>query len=125
MRSEFPVANDLLAEVITLTRTHSLFPSFAARISLHHGHFAHAIGNTQRALKCYDVAAHLAGEGTWIWASAQAGRIGLRLGLQNKNEPTAPLDQLFQQVCKDAGGTLECVHRVLEACCTTEIVKSK
>jgi hypothetical protein len=48
--------------VIAHTRTHGLFPLYSARITLHQAHLAHALGQTDRALKCYRVAAYLSQE---------------------------------------------------------------
>ncbi|KAF8636857.1 hypothetical protein AX17_003215 [Amanita inopinata Kibby_2008] len=58
-RNEFDDAERNLDDLIAHTRTTSLFPMFAARISLHHAHLAHALGQTTRALECYRLAAHL------------------------------------------------------------------
>ncbi|PFH47789.1 hypothetical protein AMATHDRAFT_66920 [Amanita thiersii Skay4041] len=58
-RSEFDDAERNLNLLIAHTRSTSLFPAFAARISLHHAHLAHALSQTERALQCYRVAAHL------------------------------------------------------------------
>ncbi|KZS93486.1 hypothetical protein SISNIDRAFT_485730 [Sistotremastrum niveocremeum HHB9708] len=123
-RSEFSDAKTLLSDLISYTRSTGLFPSFAARIALHQAHLAHATGNSPRAMLCYRAAAHLGGEGTWLWASARAGEIGLRIGLGDQSE-LSPLDRETLQLCRGSGGTLECVGRVLEAASTDEIVKAK
>ncbi|KAG9222063.1 hypothetical protein CCMSSC00406_0008048 [Pleurotus cornucopiae] len=47
--------------LIAHTRNHNLFPLYAARITLHHAHLAHSLGQAERAERCYQVAYHLAG----------------------------------------------------------------
>ncbi|KAF8621735.1 hypothetical protein AX15_007535 [Amanita polypyramis BW_CC] len=58
-RSEFDDAERYLNTLIAHTRSTSLFPTFAARITLHHAHLSHSLGQTERAIDCYKVAAHL------------------------------------------------------------------
>lgn len=48
-----------LAHLIAHTRTHDIFDSYCARITLHQAHLAHTLGNESRAEKCYKIAAFL------------------------------------------------------------------
>ncbi|KAJ3495993.1 hypothetical protein NLJ89_g10544 [Agrocybe chaxingu] len=58
-RSEFDDAERTLAQVIAHARTYGLFSAYSARITLHQAHLAHALAQTDRALRCYQVAAFL------------------------------------------------------------------
>ncbi|CAA7268917.1 unnamed protein product [Cyclocybe aegerita] len=58
-RSEFDDAERSLAQIIAHTRTYGLFSAYSARITLHQAHLAHALAQTDRAWKCYQVAAFL------------------------------------------------------------------
>lgn len=112
------------------TRTYRIFPYFSARITLHHAHLAHALGRPVRALQCYNVAAKLAEEGDFVNLSARAGRILLKLGMEETDEDAdeEAEEEERQHVidaCKRVGGTLEAVSHVLEACLSSEIMKSK
>ena len=79
-----------MATLIAHTRTYSIFPFYASRITLHQAHLAHATQHHQRALQCYAAAAHLdvaAGptggrSGGYVYVAARAGEAGLRLGLR-------------------------------------------
>jgi hypothetical protein len=81
-----------LDTLIALARTYDLFHAFAARITLHHAHLAHALGGGARALECYGVAAYLAekdihsggteGSGAeFVRVAARAGEVALRFGI--------------------------------------------
>ena len=100
-----------LALLIAHTRTHGLFASYCARITLHQAHLAHALGNEERAEKCYRVAAFLSRkrmigetkrlnandketlananddgcEDRWVNASARVGEIWLRIGVLSRS----------------------------------------
>jgi hypothetical protein len=124
LRSEFEVAETQLNELIEFLRLHDLFPQFAARVSLHHAHLAHALGVIPRAKTCYQVAAHLAGESTWVWAVAVAGEIGLDVGIGGSQEEREVPDKL-REWCQSSGGNLQMLLRVIDACQVKEIVKAK
>lgn len=186
---------------------------FAARITLHHAHLSHSLGQAERALDCYRVAAHLSRsrtsadnpyecqdsrlrtpkkwalspirtskvpnlsptrqtskspvkrhskskgrlgglaeadnddelypEDTWVYASARAGDMWLRIGLirqrarnQGDNEDSARLAQeeiralaaegeAVARQCEGLGGTLRAIGEVLRACLSNEILESK
>ncbi|KAI6024335.1 hypothetical protein EDC04DRAFT_279369 [Pisolithus marmoratus] len=93
-RYDFGAAEKHLDTVVALTRTHNFFSEYAPRITLHHAHLAHAIGDTDRAGTCYRVAAYLDGAGPvggsytntggFVAASARAGGALLRIGLAAK-----------------------------------------
>lgn len=131
-------------KVIAHTRTHGLWAAYSARITLYHGHLAHALCQVDRALECYRIAAYLAQKSSnsyingdhghalarIIRVAAEAGEVGLRLGLaRQKNIPIS--EELRQrgkeisQECRSLSGTLEAVGRVLDACLTDEIVLAK
>lgn len=94
MRSEFDTAQNTLDTLIAHTRTHDLFPSYAARITLLQAQLAHALGRTEWALKCYQVAAFLASGGRegacqeerdeWVRVAARAGEVWVRIGVVRK-----------------------------------------
>ena len=91
MRSEFDTAQQTLNSLIAHTRTHDLFSSYAARITLLQAQLAHSVGRTDRALKCYRVAAFLAsggdegdcekGKDEWVRVAARAGEVWVRIGV--------------------------------------------
>ncbi|EGN93559.1 hypothetical protein SERLA73DRAFT_63805, partial [Serpula lacrymans var. lacrymans S7.3] len=141
-RSEFDAAEENLAILIAHTRTYDIFQLYAARITLHHAHLAHALGNTARALQCYKVAAHVAEKGSFVAVSARAGEIALQIGLmydthcedqaRSIGEVTSVVDDRTKtaglevaRVCRSMGGTLEAVGQIIESALTTEILKSK
>jgi len=80
-----------LATLIAHARTYGFFEEYAPRVTLHYAHFAHAIGDTDRAETCYRVAANLDGAGPvgsnapltggFVAAAARAGEALLRIGL--------------------------------------------
>ena len=98
-----------LALLIAHARTHDLFDSYCARITLHEAHLAHALGNDERAEKCYKVAAFLSRkrmigetkklnvndkgmpandegyEDHWLNTSARVGEIWLRIGVLSRS----------------------------------------
>lgn len=98
MRSEFAEAERHLAELIAHTRNQNLFNLYSARITLLHAHLAHGLNQTERALRCYEVAAYLSRQRTgedvqceggdydgvedaYLHTAARAGEIWLRIGL--------------------------------------------
>ncbi|KAF9461040.1 hypothetical protein BDZ94DRAFT_1299517 [Collybia nuda] len=106
MRSEFDEAENTLNTLIAHTRSHGLFPTYAARITLQQAQLAHALGRPERALECYRVAEWVAsGEGLgleadgcgssgggqnggtrgdrdeWVRVAARAGQVWVRIGL--------------------------------------------
>ena len=117
--------------MIAHTRTYSIFPIFAARITLHHAHLAHALNKPERALHCYQVAARLADKGSFIALSAQAGEIVLRAGLaavegaEGCGEVDSKVAMGVAKACRGMGGTLEAVGQVVEALISPEIIKAK
>ncbi|KAF9812532.1 hypothetical protein IEO21_06171 [Rhodonia placenta] len=134
MRSEFDAAEENLDILIAHTRTFDLFPSFAARIALHYGHLAHALGQSAHALQYYNVAAHLAEDGSFVKLTARVGQIALRIGLErpllgseDDDGVKVNLEPEMQvaRACREMGSNLEAVGRVIEACLTSEILKSK
>ena len=67
-----------------------MFHLFAGRISLHHAHLAHALGQRKRALECYRVASKLSEDGDMVGVVAKAGEISIRLAeLQARKEASA------------------------------------
>lgn len=85
--------------MIAHTRTYSIFSFYAARITLHQAHLAHATTQHSRALSCYRAAAYLdstsnttqgsssapsSGGRTagFVRVAARAGEVGLLLGLR-------------------------------------------
>ncbi|KZT73388.1 hypothetical protein DAEQUDRAFT_721986 [Daedalea quercina L-15889] len=141
MRSEFDVAEKNLDILVAHTRTYDIFPLFAARIALHHGHLAHALGQSVRASQCYNAAAGNAEPGSFVHAAALASSFALRLGLMQREHSAQGEDQEesglpyerdivdegihIAQACKGMGGTLEAVGQVLLACLTPEILVAK
>lgn len=139
-----PQSLDIL---IAHTRTYAIFPLYAARIALHHGHLAHALGQTARALDCYRVAAHCAEGGSYVQVVARAGEIALGIAMKGRQFDDGPVNKLAAQVtypdedmysnedkkmglqivkvCRGMGGTLEAVGHVIEACLTPEILRAK
>ena len=88
MRSEFDTAQNTLNTLIAHSRTHDLFSLYAARITLLQAQLAHAVGRTDRALKCYRVAVFLASGGgedgcedEWVRVAARAGEMWVRIGV--------------------------------------------
>ena len=97
-----------LAHLIAHTRTHDLFATYCARITLHQAHLAHALGNEDRAEKCYKVASFLSRkrmigelnvnnnkeapandegcEDHWVNVSARVGEIWLRIGVLSRSD---------------------------------------
>jgi len=91
----------------------------------------------ERALTCYRVAAHIAGEtgDRYVRVSSRAGEVALRIG-QIRNSPAiGDLEHEWQEVkrmgydvadaCVGLGGTMESVGRIIRACLTQEILKAK
>lgn len=119
-----------LSALIAHTRTYDLFSAYAARITLHHAHFAHAMGDVSRARKCYAVAASLAQEGTFVNVSARTGLFLLRIASGEWSGGTMSLElerevSSLVEACKGMGGTLEAMGHVLQACVSPEILSAK
>ncbi|KAI0328458.1 hypothetical protein GY45DRAFT_1326330 [Cubamyces sp. BRFM 1775] len=149
MRSEFDIAEQNLNNLIAHTRTYDIFPLFAARIALHHGHLAHALMKPARALRCYRAAAYHAERGSFVHVAASAGEVALCVGVQRRrasmgdawmqglseSDDPWPEDEDVEvhmerglevvKMCRGMGGSLEAVAQVLEACFTDEILKAK
>ncbi|KIM82134.1 hypothetical protein PILCRDRAFT_469683 [Piloderma croceum F 1598] len=155
MRSEFDVAESSLNTLIAHTRTTNLFEAYSALITLHHAHLAHALGRTGRALECYRVAAFLArgaatlpagggeGEGArdggeevvvageFVRVCARAGEVALKIGLARAeggiDEETKEMGKAVALECRGVGvdTTLQAIGRIIEACLSDEILKSK
>ena len=128
MRSEFEEASHHLNNLIEHTRKYHLFNTYSARITLHHAHLAHSLGDIVRASKCYAVAAHLAAEGTFVNVSARAGGLALRIA-QGEDARTdlaweAEVSSVVE-ACKGMGGTLEAIGHILQACLSSEILTAK
>ncbi|KIM38243.1 hypothetical protein M413DRAFT_447988 [Hebeloma cylindrosporum] len=146
-RSEFDDAEQQLAQLIAHTRTHGLFSIYSARITLHHAHLSHALTRTDRALKCYQVAAYLSRRRTrdeenddgcedrWVNVSARAGELWLRVGLANELADEDAREREMEVLrrggmevvneCEGLGGTLQAVGAVLGACLSTEFLVAK
>ncbi|KAI0066715.1 hypothetical protein BV25DRAFT_1849368 [Artomyces pyxidatus] len=130
MRSEFDIAEENLALLIAHTRSTNLFSLYAPRLTLHHAHLAHALGQPERAMTCYRIAAHLADEGgstaerDYVACAARAGEVGLRIGLYRASSATSDdewagiveLGRAAADACRGMGGALEAVGEVLRAC---------
>ncbi|KAJ1302990.1 hypothetical protein OPQ81_003282 [Rhizoctonia solani] len=86
MRSEFEAAEQRLSELVAHTRNFDLFDSFAARISLHYAHLAHARGQTDRAMMCYEAAIRSSPTGSFVHTSSSAGLLGLQMGIIARNK---------------------------------------
>ncbi|KDQ31569.1 hypothetical protein PLEOSDRAFT_1036423 [Pleurotus ostreatus PC15] len=148
LRGEFDAAEYNLDILIAHTRNHNLFPLYAARITLHHAHLAHSLGQAERAERCYQVAYHLAGGNTvdascvlsadsdFVCVAALAGRVALLLGMRKEKEGSdsdrpkwrTELERLGKQVVSESrgmGGTLEAIGQIIEACLSKEIIKAK
>ncbi|KIJ38993.1 hypothetical protein M422DRAFT_258145 [Sphaerobolus stellatus SS14] len=155
-RSEFSEAEEHISRLIAHTRTHNLWSAYAPRIALYHGHLAHLLLHPARALDCYALAVHLASQqehptnmsskptnddtvhagiatARFIRVAAQAGEVGLRLGMIREGDRGSGVlgGELrawggeVARECRELGGTLEAVGRVLEACLTDEILAAK
>ncbi|EUC58916.1 hypothetical protein RSOL_284250 [Rhizoctonia solani AG-3 Rhs1AP] len=86
MRSEFEVAGQRLSELVAHTRNFDIFDSFAARISLHYAHLAHARGQTDRAIVCYEAAIRTSSIGSFVHTSSSAGLLGLQMGIAARDK---------------------------------------
>lgn len=130
MRSEFVEAERHLAELIAHTRNEGLFNQYAARITLLHAQLAHGLGQIERALQCYQVAAHLSRSGDragssdsdsihmdekpqqagdedadgvddpWIHAAARAGELWVRIGHLRRELATRPPEDVDHEAVK-------------------------
>ncbi|KAG8790713.1 hypothetical protein FRC12_011218 [Ceratobasidium sp. 428] len=86
MRSEF----DRLAELVAHARNFGLFETLAARIALHHAHFAHARGREGRAISCYEATIKSSPPGSYIHTSARASLLALQLGISIRKRQLVP-----------------------------------
>ncbi|CAE7144385.1 unnamed protein product [Rhizoctonia solani] len=86
MRSEFEVAEQRLSELVAHARNFNIFDSFAARISLHYAHLAHARGQVDRAKMCYEAAIRTSLMGSFVHTSASAGLLGLNMGVAARDK---------------------------------------
>jgi hypothetical protein len=115
--------------LIAHTRTYDIFPNFSARITLHHAHLAHALGQTARALECYRVAAQLAEEGSFVCVAARAGEVAIAIGLRAReaelDDETIAKGSEVAKSCRGMGSTLEAIGRIIESCLSKEIIKAK
>lgn len=77
-------------------------------------------------MQCYSVAARLAEDGTFVNLAARAGRLLLKMGMEEMDEE-AERSEIHGviEACNQTGGTLKAMGHVLEACVSTEIMKSK
>lgn len=139
-----------LVQLIAHTRTHGLFSIYSARITLHQAHLSHALTRTERALKCYQVAAYLSRRRTlkdqdqenddgcedrWVNVSARAGELWLRVGLANELADESAREREMELLrkggmdvvneCEGLGGTLQAVGAVLGACLSKEFLVAK
>ena len=121
---------------------------------MYHAHLAHALHRTDQALEYYRVTAHLAGKeerngrtaisgesgnvhagvavARFIRVAAQAGEVGLRIGMARENMGGQVIDDKLNKwgadiakECRTLGGALEAVGQVIEACLTEEIIIAK
>ena len=88
IRSELEEAESHLADLVSFVRTPiepqspqtSLWDQYASRITLLYGHLAHALGQSHRALECYQTVCLLENEESTMWAMGKVGEIVLRIG---------------------------------------------
>ncbi|KAK0450523.1 uncharacterized protein EV420DRAFT_738131 [Desarmillaria tabescens] len=136
MRSEIPFAEKHLAALTAHARTKGLFDALAARIMLHHAHLAHTKGDMQLAGNYYRAAAYLAEDGPardhYVWTSARAGEIALRIGVWARGEQDEDSWEAITEDglsviddCQTQGGTLRSIGTLIEACLSSEILKAK
>ncbi|KAK0491786.1 hypothetical protein EDD18DRAFT_540287 [Armillaria luteobubalina] len=136
MRSEIPFAEKHLAALTALARTIGLFDALAARIMLHHAHLAHTKGDVQIAGDCYRAAAYLAEDGParddYVRTAACAGEVALRIGMwaqggQAKDSWEAITQDGLSVIddCQTQGGTLKSIGTLIDACLSSEILRSK
>ncbi|KAF8956457.1 hypothetical protein BDZ97DRAFT_1925469 [Flammula alnicola] len=122
-----------LAQLIAHTRTHSLFSIYSGRITLHQAHLAHALGRTERALKCYQVAAILSRRRTTKKESESDEEDGCEDHCEFTDEvewerEMKPLRKTSAEVikeCEGLGGTLQAIGAVLAACLSKEFLVAK
>lgn len=126
MRSEFPSAVKHLEGLVAHVRTAGIWDAFAARVLLYEAHLAHARTDAARAEDCYRIAAQLASEGParddYVGVCARAGIVALQIG---RGDVDADEARMVVESCKGMGGTLRSVGKVIDACLTGEILKSK
>ncbi|KAF8059472.1 hypothetical protein FPV67DRAFT_1633690 [Lyophyllum atratum] len=138
MRSEFAEAQRAIDELTAHTRTHGLFPAYAARIALQHAQLAHARGDAERALRCYEVAAYGGERDEWVRVAARAGEVWVRVGLVRarrthgeEREVELEMERLRKRgeevvrECEGLGGTLMAVGELLKACLAEEVLGAK
>ncbi|KAG6829043.1 hypothetical protein H0H92_005874 [Tricholoma furcatifolium] len=151
MRSEFPAAQSTLDQLTAFVRSEDIFDAYAARITLQHAQLAHAQGNTERARRCYEVAACVAKESRsgstdeWVLCAAKAGELWVRVGVLRL--AAAQRDQCDEEVlqsrceremfalrkegtalakeCESRGAALHAVGELLRACLAEEFLVGK
>ncbi|KAG6875937.1 hypothetical protein C0993_006661 [Termitomyces sp. T159_Od127] len=147
MRSDFPLSQSTLDNLISHLLTYALFDMYAGRVTLLHAQLAHARGDRERARKCYGVAMSLAGQGKggkmdeWVGCAARAGEVWIRIGefrrLGGGDDRAEDrigrkeMDELRREgekiakECEGHGAALHAVGELLRACLAEEILKGK
>ena len=111
-----------LDKLISHSRTFDIFKSYSARITLHHAHLAHALGNLERAQQCYAVAAQIAVERSFVNVSARAGVLALKI---TRSEDCADEIEALVSDCVGLGSNLEAIGCILRACNSQNILGAK
>ncbi|KAG9009078.1 hypothetical protein FRB90_008573 [Tulasnella sp. 427] len=129
MRSEFDEAEESLNNLVAHTRTTNLFQSYSPQIALLSAYFAHALGQTSRALDCYRSAAYLdrSSEDGFVRLAARVGEVVLRIGQgdeESEEEVQAVTVQVIKE-CKVYGAQFEPIAGILEAILAREIIEIK
>ncbi|KAG6886571.1 hypothetical protein C0992_003344, partial [Termitomyces sp. T32_za158] len=145
MRSDFPLSQSTLDNLISHLLTHALFDTYAGRVTLLHAQLAHARGDRERARKCYGVAMFLAEQSKggemdeWVGCAAKAGEMWIRIGefrqLSEDDEEAGnrggkmEMEELRREgekiakKCEGHGAALHAVGELLRACLAEEILK--
>ncbi|CAE6382948.1 unnamed protein product [Rhizoctonia solani] len=104
-----------LSELVAHTRNFGLFDFFVARISLHHAHLAHARGQDDRAIMCYEAAIRASSTGSFIHTSSSAGLIGLKMGITARDKYITSASKSPSTPPPDTG-TVKPDQKLLAAC---------
>jgi hypothetical protein len=99
IRSEFDEAERHLSDLVSFLRSvdaatagtsssATLWDLYSSRVTLLHGHLAHALGNSQRALDCYKAVVHSEEEGSLMWGMGRVGEIVLKIGVSIQRRAT-------------------------------------